>query len=447
MYSHDILVIGGGPAGTACAIALGKKNKKVALIEKDALGGVCLNRGCIPSKTYLYAAELLQNMRKASRFGIEIGEPKISWGELLKRKNSNVKMLGAGLAQNLASAKVEIIQGEATIQGPHEVRVGDKTFSADAIVLAAGSEPLFLSHMPKGAHVLSTTEILDVAEIPQSLAIIGGGVSGVEMASFFADLGTKVSIFEIGPALLSTQDHEVTAELKRALEKKGCEVFTETEIVSCKDAESGARTVYRQKGGAEQTLDTEKALVVIGRTLNKKFLDSLSAIGVSHDGRRIALNEFLQTSVSSVYVIGDSAFKNLTAYGGEREGECVAAHILGGGKTVDYAHIPVTVFSNPEIGSVGLNEEAVRASGISYEVRKNSYGANARALIDSAREGFSKIIIEKETGKILGAHIIGANATELIHQFLLPMMQGVTLPEWQQIVFSHPVLSEVLKFS
>lgn len=445
MNTFDVLIVGAGPAGTGCALALAKRGKKVGLIEKDAVGGVCLNRGCIPSKTYLYIVELLEEMQKAGRFGIRIGEPQIAWEEVKKRKDSNVRMLGAGLTQNLTKAGVQIIHGQAAFKSDHELIANGEVFSAAHIVLAAGSESAFMPNMQRGEHIISSTEILDLQEIPKSLTIIGGGVTGAEMASIFAGLGTKITIIELGPVLLAAQDREISAELKKALEKKGCTILIETQVVSCKDEGSGAVTVYKTADGKEETLVADKSLVVIGRVLNRNFLESLGGVGVKHDGKRIELNGFLQTSAPHIYVIGDSAFRNLTAYCGEREGECVAAHICGEAREVDYANIPVTVFSHPEVGAVGLTEEEAKAKGIDYELIKNSYGANAKALIMGAREGLVKMIVERGSQKILGVHIVGAHACELIHQAILPVMQELTVPQWREVIFSHPVLSEVLK--
>jgi len=445
---YDAIIIGGGPAGTKCAIELGHAGKKVALIEKDAIGGVCLNRGCIPSKTYLYLVELLENFKKAKRHGIEAGEAKVIWADAKKRKDMNVKMLGMGLTKSVECKGVEIIKGEARLKSANQVQIttqeGDKNITAKNIVLATGSVPVFLPFMPKGEHVISAKELLDIEEIPQSLAIVGGGVTGVEMASVFAALGTNVSIIEMQDALLPSQDSEIGEHLKKSLEKQGVKIHLNTQVLSCQDENGRAQLIYKTPQGEEVTETIDKALIVIGRRVNYDP-QQLAEIGIENDGRRLILNENLQSSLANVYMIGDSAFRNLTAYAAEREAECVAAHILGQAKQINYDHVPVTVFSRPEVASIGLTEEQAKEKGINYEVKKSEYAANAKAIIMGEREGMVKIIIEKDSQKLLGVHIVGSHAADLIHQALIPVNLGMTKEEWLEVIWSHPVLSEVIK--
>lgn len=464
MFQYDVIVVGAGPGGTACALELAKNGKKVALVEKDAIGGVCLNRGCIPSKTYLYLTELLENFHKAKRHGIEVEEPKVNWLEAKKRKDMNVKMLGMGLTKSLQTTGVEIIQAEGVLQSPNEVLIKkpdgtQDTITAQNIVLAIGSKALFLPFTVKGKHVIAAGELLNVEEIPKTLAIVGGGVTGVEMASVFTALGTQVTIIEKYHAILPFQDQQISDYLKKSLEKKGVSFALQCEVLSAKDREesqdgaSGARVIYKDPEGAEHTLDVEKALIVIGRTTNYD-MQQLADVGVQNDGRRVSLNNDLQTTLPNVYMLGDSAFRNLTAYAAEREGECVVGHILQQSQssstashtaTINYNYIPATVFSHPEVASIGLTEEAAKEKGLNYSVKTSEYAANAKAVIMSEREGMVKIIIEEPTKKILGVHMVGVNAADLIHQAILPVMQQMTVTEWLKVVWSHPVLSEVLK--
>lgn len=445
MTNYDVLIIGGGPAGSKCAEVLAHGGKKVGLIEQCAVGGTCLNRGCIPSKTYLYAVEILDVIKKAKRHGITVSEPEVIWEDVKKKKDQNVKMLGMGLAKKLTDAGVEIIEGKGVLVSEHDVQVEDVTLHTEDIVLAHGSESLFLPNMQKGEYVISSTEILDLPAIPESLCIIGGGVTGVEMASVFSTLGTKVTIIERQDSLLPALDKEITEHLKRSLEKRGCDIHLGAEVLSATDGDGKALIKYRDSGGGEDNLETDYALVCIGRVPNYD-LDELEKAGIRTDGKRVELNEeTYRTSLPHVYMIGDCVFRNLTAYGAEREGMVVAKRILGEELTVKYDDIPVTVFSHPEVGSIGLTEEQAQEKGIEYEIKKSPYSVNAKAVILGEREGLTKIVVERGTQKIIGVHIVGAGATDLAHQAFLVVMQGLTVEEWLQVVWSHPVISEVFK--
>lgn len=424
--NYDAIIIGGGPAGTECALTLAKNKKRVALIEKQAIGGVCLNRGCVPSKSYLYLVEILENIKKAKRLGLKIEEPEILWEQVKKKKDMNVKMLSMGLTKSLKDNGVEVLEGKAEITGDHEVTINEKNITAENIVVATGTEPLFVEGIEAGENVISSTKILDLDKIPESLVIIGGGVIGVEMASVFSALGTEVTIIERSNTLLPNMDTDVTAQLKKSLQKKGCKILLETSVKTCKDKDDKAEVVYD-----DDTLLVDKALVVIGR----KPSTDLKVV-----------NDNLQTDKNNIYVIGDAAGKNLTAYGGEREGESVAKHILEKQEIkIDYDNIPITVFSHPEVASIGLTEEMAKEKGVEIEVGTSDYAANAKATIMGEREGMVKIVIDKKTQKILGVHIIGVHAVDLIHQAFIPVIKEFTVSEWKEVIWSHPVLSEVIK--
>lgn len=430
MYDFDTIIIGGGPAGTKCAIELANNGQKVALIEKKTIGGTCLNIGCIPSKSYLYAVELLDNIKKAKRCGIQVGEVQVDWSALKKQKDKNVKILGMALTRSLTSQGVEIIQGEGKVTAANEVQIDDRKITATNIVLALGTSPLFIPIFEKGEHVISSTEVLDLEQIPETMAIIGGGVIGVEIASIFSKLGSKITIIERLPHLLSTQDQELVAILKKSLEKDGCTIHLETEVLSAKDDGDKALVSFN---GEDHKFD--KALVVIGRKTNYD-LDKLAKIGVENDGRLIKINKNLQTTVPSIYMIGDCTFHRLTAYDAEAQAVFVAEKILG--KDAYLNKIPVTtVFSHPELASVGALEGP--------ETKTSTYAANAKAMIMGSREGMVKIFHESNEGKVLGVHIVGIHAADLIHQAIPIVEKGIKLKEWKHMMWSHPVLSEVFK--
>ncbi len=451
MQNFDIIIVGAGPAGCKCADMLASAGKKVVLIEKDKIGGTCLNYGCIPSKSFLYIVELLENIKKSRKHGLEVSDFSVNWDAVKKKKDMNIKILSMGLRKNLESKGVTIIEGEAFLKSIEEILIKknngeEEEIRANTIVLSIGSKPLWLPFTEKGEHVISSSEILDLPVIPKTLAIVGGGIIGVEMASIFGGLGTEVTAIEKLDTLLVAVDREIASQLQKSLEKKNCKFHLKSELISVKDKNGQAELVYKNESGEIQTLYADKALVAIGRqpVYNISILEQL---GIKNDGKRIILNKNLQSSVSNIYMIGDSSFNNLTAYGAEKEAEKVALHILGKKpEEIDYRQILVAVFSHPELAEIGINENEALKRNIKIEIKRSDYAANGKAVILGEREGMIKIILEKNTKKILGVSIIGVHATDLIHQALLPVKLGMTSDQWlEAIIWAHPVLSEIIK--
>lgn len=417
MFSFDVIILGGGPGGTAAAKTLAKAGKKVALIS-DELGGECLNYGCIPTKTYLWTADLFEKLQDAENLGLSPGSLSLNWENMKKRRLEVVAKLKKGLRFTLEKAGVQIIEGRGALMDSHTVKITPLSpnnlisynLQPAFIILATGSSAIMPPGFEKSENVMTNREILDLPVLPKTLLILGGGVIGCEFASLFAALGTQVTLAEAGPRLLPHEDAEISAELERVFVRKNITILKNTKIAPA------------------QTTAYEKTLVAVGRKSN------IAEIGLSAE----------ELKAPHIFVIGDAAGRSMLAYTAEREGEIAAAQILG--KTapkIDYEKIPNTIFCLPEVASVGLTEE--KTAGIPCVIGKSAFSTNAKALIMGSRDGFAKIIAEKSSGKILGIHIIGEKASELIAVASLALTKDLTLHDFHENLTSHPILGEVLK--
>lgn len=410
MSEFEIIIIGGGPGGVKAAKMLATAGKKVALVSDD-LGGECLNYGCIPTKTYLWTAELFEKISQAANFGIDVSGAKLNWQRMKERRTDVVAKLKKNLKWGLERAGVTIIEGHGELVDSHTIKITDLqatsyNIQTNFIILATGSTAVFPPGFEPSEKILSNHEILDLAEIPKTLLIIGGGAVGVEFASVFAVLGTKVTIAEAADRLLPQEDSDVSAELERVFLRKGIEILKNKRVEPA------------------ETQNFEKVLVAIGR---KSMLSPFE-------------------KASNIFVIGDALGKAMLAYTAEREGEIAALQILGKNPApIKYETVPNTIFCLPEIASVGLTEDEAKKRGIDYAVGKGLASANSKALILGSRDGFAKIIAEKSSHKILGIHIIGEKASELIAEASLAITVSMTLETFAENFHSHPILGEILK--
>lgn len=427
----DVVIIGAGPGGCRAAKVLASAGKSVALISQT-LGGECLNYGCIPTKTYLWTTELFEKISGAQNFGLHAQGAKLDWEAMKQRRKQIVEKLKKGLQFTLERAGVKIISGRGELAGPTDVKVtsenGAEIFQAKTIILATGSWAVFPKGFEPEGKIVSSREILDLPQVPKTLLIIGGGAIGVEFASIFSALGSQVAIAELTDRLIPGEDPDVSAELARLFARKNIIIKTKTLITP------------------DQTADYDCVLVAVGRkpVTHGLGLDR-AGINVSERGI-IETNDFFQTNIPSISVVGDLAGKALLAYSAEREADIAAAAILGKNpKPLLYSAVPNTIFSSPEIASIGLAEPAARQKGIDIIVGKAPYSANAKALIVDSRDGFAKVIAEKSSRKILGVHIIGEKATELIAEASLAITYKLTLEDFAENIHSHPILGEILK--
>lgn len=424
--TFDIIILGAGPGGIRAAKVLAAKGKRVALVSND-LGGECLNYGCIPTKTYLWTAELFEKISSAGALGIETTLPKINWVEMKKRQKQIVDKLKRGLTTSLELLKVTIIEGNGILKDAHTVEVGGNVLQSDYIILATGSESSYPPGITKSEKNITSREILDLPALPKTLLIIGAGAIGVEFASLFSVLGTSVTLSEIAPRILPMEDPEVSAELERIFVRRNIKILKGTKITP------------------DQFISFDYVLVATGR---KSSFDkiNLDAASIQHDEKQIPTNEKMQTNIPHIFVIGDLAGKSLLAYTAEREAEIAARFILGeNSQPLNYTIVANTIFSLPEVASVGLNESKLEELAIPYRKGKALVSANAKALIMGDRDGFAKILAEKNSHKILGVHLIGPKVSELIGEASLALSAEITLEVFNKNIHSHPILGEILK--
>jgi len=447
---RDIVVIGGGPAGYVAAIRAAQLGGKVTLIESDALGGTCLNRGCVPSKSLLHGVELYQSMKNAEQYGIKATDVSIDLAKMQARKSKVIATLVGGVQSLLNGNKVEVIKGRAKLNLSRQVEIdtgqGQKqTIQARKTILATGGKPIRLpipgADSPSG--IIDAESILDLDYIPKSLLMIGGGVIGVEMATILAKLGGKVTIVEMLPHILPLEDAELTSILARALKEDGIELYEGTKVSKIEDSEGG-KVVTVSDGGAEKKLEAEVVAIAVGYCPNVDGL-GLDEAGVAASKGAIQVNERMETNVPNVYAAGDVIGGMMLAYVAMEEGIIAAENALGRKSTIDYQAVPRCTFTLPELASVGLTEEEATSQGYQIQVGRFPFSANGMAAILGERRGLVKIITESKYSQILGVHIVGPRATELIAEATLATKLEASPQEIVATMHAHPTLSEALR--
>lgn len=442
---YDIAIIGGGPAGYNAAEKAVAGGLKTVLFEKKALGGVCLNEGCIPTKTLLYSAKTLDSIKGASKYGVSVeGDASFDLGKIIGRKDKVVKQLTAGVKMKLTGAGVTIVEGEALIKGETngsiQIASAGQTYSVKYLLVCTGSDTVIPPI--KGLSEISywtSKEALDIKELPATLAIIGGGVIGIEFASFFNSMGVKVSVIEMMPEILGAMDKETSAMLRKDYAKRGIDFYLNTKVV-----EVSATEVTIEKDGKSQKIKTDKILVSVGRKANitNVGLESLK-IELLRNG--VKVNEYMQTSHPRVYACGDITGYSLLAHTAIREGEVAINHILGIDDVMSYKAIPGVVYTNPELAGAGKTEEELKAAGIPYSVLKLPMAYSGRFLAENeGGSGLCKLIVNGDD-QIIGCHMLGNPVSELIIMATVAIEKGYTVEEFQKIVFPHPTVSEIIR--
>jgi dihydrolipoamide dehydrogenase len=449
MSSYDVIVIGSGPGGYVCAIRCAQLGLKTACVEGRAtLGGTCLNVGCIPSKALLHAThQLHETHENFEKMGLMGGAPKVDWGKMLGYKNDVIAQNTRGIEFLFKKNKVDWIKGWATIPAPGQVKVGDEVHEAKHIVIATGSEPSSLPGVTVDDKVVVTsTGALELPKIPKTMIVIGAGVIGLEMGSVYARLGSEVTVVEYLDQITPGMDAEVQKSFKRLLEKQGLKFIMGAAVKGVEVAKGKAKVTYAlRKDESQHTLDADTVLVATGR---KPYTDGLglNALGINMSPRgQVETDGHWRTSVPGIYAIGDCIAGPMLAHKAEDEGMAVAETIAGQAGHVNYGVIPGVIYTHPEVATVGLTEEQLKAEGRAYKAGKFSFMGNGRAKAVFAGDGFVKILADKETDRILGAHIIGPMAGDLIHEICVAMEFGAAAEDLARTCHAHPTFSEAVR--
>lgn len=442
----DIVIIGGGPGGYVCAIRAAQLGANVCVIEKDSLGGTCLNRGCIPTKALYRNAEIINTLKRGNEFGINISSFDINIEQIHKRKQAVVDTLVSGVDALLKANGVEVIKGIASIKDKNTVIVNledgnFKEITCSNIVIASGSKT-FIPPIP-GAElegIYTSEDILNFENIPENLVIVGGGVIGMEFACIFSSLGSKVTVMEFLPNILAQVDTDLTKRLLPSLKKRGITVNTNTKVTKIEKNNEGF-IVYGEGKKGETKAEAQKVLISIGRTpeFSKSNLEELR---IGYDKKGIKVDENYETNLKGVYAIGDVNGTSMLAHAASHQGIVVAEKIMG---IINNNHnniVPGCIFIFPEISYVGITEDEAKTLGISYKVSKFMFGANGKALTIGEPEGMVKVIASSEDNTIIGVHIMGAHASDLIHEGALAVSNKMRVEDIKNTIHAHPTLSE-----
>jgi len=452
----DLVVLGGGPAGYTCGIRAAQYGLKVALVDaNDRLGGTCLLWGCIPTKAMLFSAELWDHLKHADRYGIDGVTPKLNWKGVLARKDDVISRHVKGLEFLMKKNKITTFKGFGKLTGPAkdgihtiDVKLADgksETIKAKKVVLATGSDARVLPGYKPDDTILTNYEILKIAEMPKSLVVIGSGAVGVEFASVFKSFGADVTVLEILPRVVPVEDEEVSKELLRQFKKRGIDTYLSIKDTKVEKNKQGALVTWTDSNGKPQSKQVEKVLMAVGRAPRTEGI-GLEKTNIKPDRGFIMTNEWMETSEPGVYAIGDivGGMPQL-AHVGSMSGLVVAARIAGKyAKAVNRQRIPGCTYCEPQIGSVGLTEAQAKEKGYNVKVGKFPFVGNSKATILDAHDGFVKVVSDAKYGEILGVHIIGPNATEIIAECVTAIQLEATVEEMMFTIHAHPTVAEAL---
>ncbi|WP_085991955.1 dihydrolipoyl dehydrogenase [Oceanobacillus senegalensis] len=456
---YDVVILGGGTGGYVAALRASQLGLKVAMVEKDKLGGTCLHRGCIPSKALLRSAEVYQQTKNSNEFGIEIGSPEINFSKIQDRKNSIMDKLHQGVEGLIKKGKIDVYHGFGRILGPSIFSPLPGTISVEYdngdentmivpkfVLIATGSRPSTLSGLnTDGVKILNSDDALQLEELPGSILIIGAGVIGVEWASMLTDLEVKVTVLEYASRILPTEDEEIAKEVEKQLTNKGVTFIKNAKVIPDTVKKDNDVIVHAEISGNQEMFSAEKMLISVGREANTENI-GLENTEIRVENGVIATNEFYQTKESHIYAIGDVIGGMQLAHVASHEGIVAVEHMANQNPIpIEYNHVPSCIYSSPEAASVGITEEQAKKKGYDYKIGKFPFAAIGKALVYGETEGFVKVISDKKTDDILGIHMVGPQVTDMISEAGLAQFLDATAWEIGQTIHPHPTLSEILR--
>jgi dihydrolipoamide dehydrogenase len=434
--NYDAVIIGSGPGGYETALRVAALKGRAMVIEKGALGGVCTNRGCIPTKSLAATCDILEDIRRGNEFGIEVAGPMLRSSDLFMRRDRVSMTLRKGVEKLLTDAGVDVAYASASLVSPTEVDVGGRKIQGRNIVIATGSEPLGLPNIPlDNDYVVSGDYAASMSVLPSSVVIIGGGFIGCEYASIYSRLGCKVTLVEALPSILAQEDQDISSTLQKML-SKSVDVMTNTKVESVDRASKTVRVHGKD-------VPADMVLMAVGR--RPVIPEGLERVGVQADRAGIRVDRFMRTNKDGIYAVGDVTPAPRLAHVAYAQAETAASNIMGHNVQVDLTKVPWCVFTSPQIARIGLTEQEARSSGIAVLVGRADYLANGKARCMGERNGFCKLIAERKTGLILGVHIIGAHASDLIGEASLALKMGLTISDVAGAIHPHPTLTELFK--
>lgn len=442
----DTLVVGSGPGGYVAAIRAAQLGQKVTIVEKENLGGVCLNVGCIPSKALISVGQRFVNAKEADTMGITATDVKLDFTKAQEFKDGVVNRLTGGVQGLLKGNKVDIVQGEAYFVDENTVRIMDdnsaQTYKFKTVIVATGSRPVEIPNFKFSKRVISSTGALNLAELPGKLVVIGGGYIGTELGSAYANLGSDVTIIEGADDILSGFEKQMTQVVKKGLKQKGVDVVVKASASGVEETDEGVTVTY-EVGGEEKKIDADYVLVTVGRRPNTDEI-GLAEIGVEMDERGLVkVDKQCRTNLPSVFAIGDIVAGPQLAHKASYEAKIAAEAISGLKSEVDYMAIPAVCFTDPELATVGLTEQQAKDEGYEVSGGRFPYAANGRAIALDATDGFVKLVARKEDGLLLGAQIVGENASDMIAELGLAIEAGMTVEDIAMTIHAHPTLGEI----